>query len=554
MPELNRLPHPTVLKRYSTANEMVEDVFSLYPERIAFTYAGQSHTYAQIDTLSRQFAIYLQHHLRLAPGDVIAFQLPNITQYPVAVFGAIRAGLVLVNINPLYTPNELEHQLNDSGAKVLVVLANVAATAAQVVPKTQVKTVVVTEFADLMPWPKRPIINFIVRRIKKLVPEAHFPQQVDFNSALALGKSGELMPVIKQPNDLLCLQYTGGTTGRAKGAMLSHFNLCSNSWQVLERNIHLAAENSEIFATVLPIYHIYAFCLHLFGGFSLGAHNLLIPNPRDIPAVVQALALTPPTVFIALNTIFKALSLNPQFQKLDFSRLHATTSGGMALTQDAAIAWKNITGTAICAGYGLTEASPVVCCNIPTGNQTTSVGRALIETQVKLVDIDGREVPAGEAGELCVKGPQVMSGYWQQPEETAKVFLDDGWLKTGDIALIKEDGHITIVDRKKDMILVSGFNVYPNEVEDVLCSFPCVVEAAVVGVADEKSGEAVKAYLVVKEPCTEADIRRHCKQFLTAYKIPRYIEFRDVLPKSNVGKILRRELRHENTQQQTHPS
>jgi long-chain acyl-CoA synthetase len=264
--------------------------------------------------------------------------------------------------------------------------------------------------------------------------------------------------------------------------------------------------------------------------------------------VVAALAHTPPTVFIALNTIFKALCLNAQFQKLDFSRLHATTSGGMALTQDAAIAWQKITGISICAGYGLTEASPVVCCNIPSGNQTTSVGTALIETQIKLVDSDGCEVPEGEAGELCIKGPQVMSGYWKQAEETAKVFLPDGWLKSGDIAIIQADGHIKIVDRKKDMILVSGFNVYPNELEDVLCSLPCVAEAAVVGVPDDKSGEAVKAYLVVKEPCTEEDIRRHCKQFLTAYKIPRYIEFRDTLPKSNVGKILRRELRAETEQ------
>jgi long-chain acyl-CoA synthetase len=455
-----------------------------------------------------------------------------------------------VNINPLYTTHELEHQLTDSGAKVLVVLANVAAAASQVVPKTPVKTVIVTEFADLMPWPKRPLINFILRRVKKLVPDAHFAHQVDFNQALALGKLGALTPVNKQPEDLLCLQYTGGTTGRAKGAMLSHFNLCSNSWQVLERNPHLKQENSEIFATVLPLYHIYAFCLHLFGGFSIGAHNVLIPNPRDIPAVVTALAHTPPTVFIGLNTLFKALSLNTQFQQLDFSRLHATTSGGMALTQDAAIAWQKITGCSICPGYGLTEASPVVCANEPSSNQTTNVGRALIETQVKLVDADGNEVASGEEGELCVKGPQVMTGYWQQAEETAKVFLPDGWLKTGDIAQIQTNGHIKIVDRKKDMIIVSGFNVYPNELEDVLSSHPCVIEAAVVGVPDEKSGEAVKAFLVVKQPCTEADIRKHCKEFLTGYKMPKYIEFKTTLPKSNVGKILRRELRN----QPSHPA
>ncbi|HEY6528723.1 MAG TPA: AMP-binding protein [Cellvibrionaceae bacterium] len=532
-------------KRYTTATAMMEDVFTTYGDRLAFTYAGQRHTYADINRLSRQFAVYLQQHLHLSPGDVIAFQLPNITQYPVAVFGAIRAGLVVVNINPLYTPNELEHQLIDSGAKVLVVLANVAAAAAQVVQKTQVKTVIVTEFADLMPWPKRPLINFIVRRIKKLVPQVQFAEQVCFNQALALGNTGELIPVAKQPDDILCLQYTGGTTGKAKGAMLSHFNVCSNSWQVLERNTHLIAEHSEVFATVLPLYHIYAFCLHLFGGFSLGVHNLLIPNPRDLPALVKALAHTPPTVFIGLNTIFKALSLNAQFQRLDFSRLHATTSGGMALTQDAATAWKKITGCEICPGYGLTEASPVVSSNIPSTNQTTSVGQPLIETQIKLVDAQGNDVPAGGEGELCVKGPQVMLGYWQQPEETKKVMLPGGWLKTGDIAQIQADGHIKIVDRKKDMIIVSGFNVYPNELEDVLCSHPCVLESAVIGVPDEKSGEAVKAFLVVKESCTEEDIRRHCKRYLTAYKIPKYIEFKDSLPKSNVGKILRRELRVE---------
>ncbi|MEY4590390.1 MAG: hypothetical protein RL497_2466 [Pseudomonadota bacterium] len=542
-PDVPNHPSDHSPKRYRTANAMIDDIFKTHAGRLAFTYAGQQHTYADIDVLSRQFAVYLQQHLGLLPGDVIAFQLPNITQYPVALFGAIRAGLVLVNINPLYTPHELEHQLNDSGAKVLVVLANVGAAASQVVQNTQVKTVIVTEFADLMPWPKRPIINFIVRHVKKLVPKLHFPKSITFNQALALGASGTLTPVIKQPEDLLCLQYTGGTTGRAKGAMLSHFNLCSNSWQVLERNPHLSEKNSEIFATVLPLYHIYAFCLHLFGGFSLGAHNVLIPNPRDIPAVVKALKHTPPTVFIGLNTLFKALSLNTQFQQLNFSRLQASTSGGMALTQDAAIAWKNITGCSICPGYGLTEASPVVSANAPDSNQTTTVGRPLIETQIKLVDADGNELPPGEEGELCVKGPQVMSAYWQQAEETAKVFLPGGWLKTGDIALIQADGHIKIVDRKKDMIIVSGFNVYPNEVEDVLCNHPHVIEAAVVGIVDDKSGEAVKAFLVMQQPCTEEEIRHHCKQYLTAYKIPKYIEFRTALPKSNVGKILRRALR-----------
>jgi long-chain acyl-CoA synthetase len=536
---------PSPLKRYNTANEMVEDVFATFAERPAFTYAGQCHTFREIDLLARQFAVYLQCHLGLVPGDVIALQLPNITQYPVAVYGAIRAGLVIVNINPLYTPHELEHQLVDSGAKVLVVLANVAAAAAQVVPNTQVKTVIVTEFADLMPWPKRPIINFIVRHVKKMVPATHFAQQVNFNQALSLGLQGELTPVQRQPSDILCLQYTGGTTGRAKGAMLSHFNVCSNSWQVLERNPHLTAEACEKFAALLPLYHIYAFCLHAFGAFSIGAHNILIPNPRDIPAVVKAFAHTPPTVVIALNTLFKALSLNEEFRRLDFSRLHATTSGGMALTQDAAIAWKNITGCEICAGYGLTETSPVVSANVPTSNQLTTVGRPLIETQVKLVNAQGEDVAPGEEGELCVKGPQVMLGYWQQPEETAKVMLPGGWLKTGDIAEIQPDGHIKIVDRKKDMILVSGFNVYPNELEDVLSSYPGVIEAAVIGVPDEKSGEAVKAFLVMKESCSEEEIREHCKQFLTGYKIPKYIEFRQTLPKSNVGKILRRELRSE---------
>lgn len=534
---------PSSLKRYTTANEMVEDVFATYAERTAFTYAGQRHTYGEIDRLSRQFAIFLQCHLGLAPGDVIALQLPNITQYPVAIYGAIRAGLVIVNVNPLYTPHELEHQLVDSGAKALVVLANVAAAAAQVVPNTAVQNVIVTEFADLMPWPKRPLINFIVRHVKKLVPKAHFVNHINFNDALALGAKGELTAVQRQAHDVLCLQYTGGTTGRAKGAMLSHFNVCSNSWQVLERNPHLSAAAEEVFATLLPLYHIYAFCLHAFGAFSLGAHNVLIPNPRDIPAVVKAFVHNPPSVIIALNTLFKALCANEHFQRLDFSHLHATTSGGMALTQDAAIAWKNITGCEICAGYGLTESSPVVSANVPASNQITTVGQPLIDTQIKLVDAQGNEVPPGQEGELCVKGPQVMLGYWQQAEETAKVMLPGGWLKTGDIAEIQADGHIKIVDRKKDMILVSGFNVYPNELEDVLCSFPGVLEAAVVGVPDEKSGEAVKAYLVMKEPCAEEEIRKHCKQFLTAYKIPKYIEFRQTLPKSNVGKILRRELR-----------
>jgi long-chain acyl-CoA synthetase len=537
-----------MVTRYSTLNTLLEQSFARFAERPAFTCAGHTLSYAEVDQLSRQFAVFLRQHLQLQPGDRIALQLPNVNQYPVVIYGALRAGLVVVNTNPLYTPRELEYQLNDSGAKVLVVLANVAHTAAEVIKKTAVEQVVVTEFADLMPWPKRTLINFLVRHVKKMVKPYHFERPLSLLQALRLGADGSLPALNAAPQDLACLQYTGGTTGVAKGAMLTHDNICSNAWQVLTHNSHLTTDAREVFATPLPLYHIYAFCLHAVAALSIGGHNLLIPNPRDIPATVKALASQRFSVFVGLNTLFKALCRDEAFARLDFSALKSTPSGGMALTSDAAAAWKKITGCEVCEGYGLTETSPVVTSNRPGSNQPGTIGTLLPETQAKVVNTSGETLPAGEPGELCVKGPQVMLGYWQKPAETAKVFDVAGWLKTGDIAIMQEDGFIKLVDRKKDMVIVSGFNVYPNELEDVLCQHPDILEAAVVGVPDEQTGEAVKAFLVAKPGLTQEAVMAYCREQFTAYKKPKYIEFRTSLPKSNVGKILRRELRDEKPQ------
>ena len=535
-----------MLARYKTINALLDDSFAQFAARPAYTCAGHTLSYADLDRYSLQFARYLQCYLGLLPGDRIALQLPNINQYPVVIYGALRAGLVIVNTNPLYTPRELEHQLCDSGAKVLVVLANVAHTAAQIIQQTGVQQVIVTEFADLMPWPKRPLINFAIKYVKKMVPSFQFTQSIGLRDALRLGCQGTLQAPQVEPTTLLCLQYTGGTTGVAKGAMLSHANLCSNAWQVLQHCPYLSEQDHEIFIAPLPLYHIYAFCLHALVSISLGAHNILIPNPRDIPATVAAIKPFKPSVFVGLNTLFKALCRDIDFANLNFSALKTTPSGGMALTPDAAEAWHKITGGHISEGYGLTETSPVVCSNPQKAIQLGTIGCLVAETHAKVVGETGNELTQGEAGELCIKGPQVMQGYWQRPDETAKVLGDDGWLKTGDIAVIQADGYIKLIDRKKDMINVSGFNVYPNELENVISHCPGVLEAAVIGVPDDKTGEAVKLYVVpIDSSLSKESVVHFCREQLTGYKIPKHIEFRDSLPKSNVGKILRRTLRDE---------
>ncbi len=530
--------------------EVFDEACQKYSDLPAFTCMGKTLSFADVNRLSLQFASYLQHCSHLQPGDRIAIQMPNILQYPIALFGALKAGLIVVNTNPLYTEREIEHQLIDSGAKALVVLANTAEAASHVVEKTQVESVIITEAADLHDSPKRHLINFAAKYVKKMVPKLKFKNQIGFRQALKLGAKQSYDKVDVKPTDLAVLQYTGGTTGRAKAAMLSHRNLVANKEQVSQHMDDIMKEGEEVFVAPLPLYHIYAFNFHCLSLFSRGARNILIPNPRDIPGFVAALKNEQITGFVGLDTLFKALCHNEDFKRLDFSQLRTTSSGGMALTSDTGKLWTKVTGCVVNEGYGLTETSPVVCASHADDIRSGTVGLPVPDTEVKTVDDEGNTTDVGVPGELCIRGPQVMEGYWQRPEETAKVMTEDGWFLTGDIATIDEEGFIRIVDRKKDMIVVSGFNVYPNEVEDIVVSHPKVLEAAVVGVPDEKSGEAIKLFVVASDPSVTADeIIEHCRESLTAYKVPRKIEFCNELPKSNVGKVLRKELRNQENQQ-----
>lgn len=534
-----------MIKRYENTLDLLESAFATYPDRPAYTCMGHTLTYKEVDELSARFASYLQNEAGLKQGERIAIQLPNILQFPIALYGALRAGLVVVNANPLYTSRELKHQLIDSQAKALVVLSNIAHTAAEILDSTQVEQVIVTNLADLHPWPKRQLINFVVKNIKKLVPKFNFPVQIDFLHTLAKSSASRpFSPVSVEPSTLMVLQYTGGTTGVSKGAMLSQGNLASNVWQLQAHLPEAFSETSEVYIACLPLYHIYALNLHALSAISAGHHNILIPNPRDLPSMVKALKSSNMTFFIGINTLFIALCRFPAFKALDFSRLKMTTSGGMALTEDAAQNWTSVTGCSISEGYGLTETSPVISSNHVGGGIIGSIGFPVPETDVILLDESGKEVNVGEVGELCARGPQLMLGYWNKPEETKQSMTDDGFFRTGDMATKDEHGAYRIVDRKKDMIIVSGFNVYPNEVEDVACLHPGVVEAAAVGVPDESSGEIVKLFVVLDDKSlTQEDIRTFCKTKLTGYKVPKIVVFRDELPKSNVGKILRRELR-----------
>ncbi|MFD1217920.1 AMP-binding protein [Microbulbifer celer] len=517
-----------------------------FSDRPAFTCVGHTLTLGDIDRLSANFASYLQNKTNLKPGDRIAVQLPNVLQYPVVVFGALRAGLVVVNTNPLYTRRELKHQLNDSGAKALVVLANIADTASSVIPETGVEQVIVSEIADLHPPLKRVLINSVAKYVKKMVPEFSFANRVDFRDAMATGAKQPHEDVQRSPEDIAVLQYTGGTTGVAKGAMLTNRNLVANMEQVREALGDSMKEGEEYYVAPLPLYHIYAFTIHCMCLFTTGNHSLLIPNPRDIPGFVKTLKGKRITGFCGLNTLFNGLMRNPEFANLDFSKLHTTCSGGMALTRDTAVRWEKMTGCTVTEGYGMTETSPVVSFNPADAVQLGTVGVAVPGTDVKVTDENGNDLPNNSPGELCVRGPQVMKGYWERPEATAESIDSEGWLKTGDMAVIQDDGYIKIVDRKKDMIIVSGFNVYPNEIEDIVSAHEKVTEAAAVGIPDEKSGEAVKLFVVkADDSLTAEEVVAFCRENLTAYKVPKNIEFREDLPKTNVGKILRRELRDE---------
>lgn len=532
-----------MVPRYNTILELLDYTFSTYTTQPAFTCLGHTLSFQEVDTLSMRFASYLHNELGLQPGDRISFQMPNILQYPVALYGAARAGLVIVNTNPLYTARELKHQLIDSGAKAIVVLSNVAHVTASVVKDTNVEHVIVTELADLHASPKRQIMNFVIKYIKKMVPAFHFETSVKFRDIMST--SAKPLKVFEtSPESLFALQYTGGTTGVSKGAMLSHHNLASNVWQMISHMPEAFKAEQEVFVACLPLYHIYGFNLHGLSAFSYGEHNILIPNPRDLKSMTQALSREKITVFVGINTLYVALCRFKPFTKLDFSTLHISSAGGTAMTEDAMREWKALTGCEVCEGYGLTETSPVVCGNKVDDIRPGTVGIPLNETEIKLVGDNGCVVPDGEAGELCVRGPQVTKGYWNRPDETANSLSDDGWFQTGDIAKLCDGGVYKLVDRKKDMIIVSGFNVYPNEIESVVSLHAGVVEAAAIGIPDDHSGEVVKLFVVPTDSSTTKDeIKAFCRENLTGYKRPKVIEFRESLPKTNVGKILRRELR-----------
>jgi long-chain acyl-CoA synthetase len=515
-----------------------------YANKPAFSCMGQTLTYAELDKLSANFASYLQHCTDLQPGDRIAIQLPNVLQYPVVVFGALRAGMIIVNTNPLYTPREMEHQFVDSGAKAIVILANMASKLEEVLPQTAIEHVMVTELADLHALPRRALINTVAKYVKKLVPVFHLPGAVSLRSALARGAKHRVQPVQSSSGDVAVLQYTGGTTGVAKGAMLTHANLLAD---VQQSAIYMQkaglVNGCETVIAPLPLYHVYAFMSHCLLMLDAGNHSVLIPNPRDIAGFAAELSKHRFTVFFGINTLFVALMNNDSFRRLDFSALKLTLSGGMALTEDAAQRWEATTQCAVVEGYGLTESSPVLTLNPPLHARVGTIGIPLPNTEIKIVADNGEVLGVGEAGELCAKGPQIMKGYWRREQATAETVID-GWLYTGDIAVVDADGFIRIVDRKKDMIIVSGFNVYPNEIENVMSGHPDIIECAAIGVPDNESGEAVKLFVVSRNPALDAaQVRAYAREQLTGYKVPRLVEFREELPKSNVGKILRRELR-----------
>ncbi len=529
---------------YASLKALLERSFERFAALPAFSNAGVQLTYRETDELSRHFAGFL-HSRGLRHGDRVAIMMPNLLQYPVAVFAALRAGLVVVNVNPMYTPRELEHQLKDSGAKAILVLENFAHTVEQVVGDTDVETVIVTEIGDQFPLIKRVLFNFVVRHVKKMVPRWNIAGTIRYRAALAQGRRASFEDVEVTGDDIAFLQYTGGTTGVAKGAMLTHRNMVANILQISAWSKPNLQGPGDIGAAPLPLYHIFALSVNLFLFFELGGHDMLITNPRDLPSFIKDLAREPVTLVTGVNTLFAALLENPDFRELDFSKLRICLGGGMAVQSDVAARWKELTGTSLCQGYGLTETSPVVTANPLDGREFNgSIGLPIPSTDVEIRDDDGNTLAVGEIGEICVSGPQVMRGYWQRPGATAEILSDDGWLQTGDIGRMDEEGFFYIEDRKKDMIIVSGFNVYPNEVEDVATAHPGILEAAAIGIPHEQSGEAVRLFVVKRDPeLSTDDVIAHCRENLTRYKVPREVVFRDDLPKTNVGKILRRELR-----------
>jgi long-chain acyl-CoA synthetase len=531
-------------KAYENVVDVIDTTCRKFAELPSFSNFGHTLTFAEIDQASRAFAAYFQS-IGLAEGDRVAIQLPNLIQFPIAAFGALRAGLIVVNTNPLYTPREMLHQFNDSGAKAIVICANFAKHLEEILPKTSIRHIIVTEIGDMLPFPKRTIVNGVIKYVKKMVPKFHLPGAVSFRKVLEEGSKKSYRRVELHSHSVAFLQYTGGTTGVSKGAVLTHGNIVANMEQVAAVLTTCLDEGKEVCITPLPLYHIFSLTVNCLALFKYGTHNILITNPRDIPGFIKELKSCKFSMMTGVNTLFNALLNHPEFEKLDLSGLKFSVAGAMALQKPVLERWEKVTKSIILEGYGLTESSPVVAVNPPTGvRQVGTVGLPLPSVDVQVRDDKGNALPSGQVGELCVFGPNVMQGYWNKPEETAKVLTRDGWLKTGDMALINEDGYVKIVDRQKDMITVSGFKVYPNEVEEVLAMHPKILEAGVVGIPDEHSGEVVKAFVVLRDKSlTKEEIVEFARKNLTAYKVPRQIEFKDSLPKTNVGKILRRELR-----------
>ena len=535
--------------QYDSLVSLMEESFSKFADRTAYSFMGHNIGYRETDVKSQALAAYFQS-LGLEKGDRVAVMMPNVPQYPVAVAAILRAGLVVVNVNPLYTPRELAHQLKDSGAKAIVIIENFAVTLQKCIANTQVKHIVMCAMGDMLSLTKGALVNFVVRNMKKMVPDFDLPGAVKFNQALALGRQAVFNKPLVRSEDIAVLQYTGGTTGVSKGAVLLHRNVIANllqseAWNdpVMKR---VPAHEQPTSVCALPLYHIFAFTVNMMLGMRTGSKNILIPNPRDLPAVLKTLSTQTFHSFPAVNTLFNGLANHPDFHKVNWQNLKVSVGGGMAVTSAVAALWLEKTGCPICEGYGLSETSPSASCNPTTSTQFTgSIGVPLPSTAMTLLDNEGQEITAlGQPGEIAIKGPQVMAGYWQQPDETARCMTADGYFKTGDIGVRDAQGFFKIIDRKKDMILVSGFNVYPNDVEETVSSCPGVLECAAVGVPDEKTGEAVKLVIVKKDPSlTESAVRAHCRANMTGYKQPKVIEFKTELPKTAVGKILRRELR-----------
>jgi len=541
------VPYEINPNEYSSINDVLDVGFTKFRTLAAFHNMGTTLSYGEIDILSKKFASYLQNDLQLQKGDRVALMMPNILQYPIALFGILRAGLIAVNVNPLYTPRELEHQLKDAGCKAIVIYANSASVLEKIIGATPVKTVILTEIGDMLKFPKNYIVNFVIKNVKKMVPPFNIPNAINFKECLSKGNAAKFKKIDVKLEDTAFLQYTGGTTGVAKGAVLTHKNIVANMLQARAWIKNLITDGKEIIITPLPLYHIFSLTANCFIFNSVGALNVLITNPRDIPGFVKELKKWKFTAITGVNTLFNGLLNNEEFKKLDFSHLKVSLGGGMAVQKAVAERWKQVTGRPLIEAYGLTETSPAACINPMTLKDYNGlIGLPLPSTEVEIKDDNGKSMPIGEIGEICIRGPQVMAGYYNRPDETAKVMTRDGYFKTGDLGYMDEQGYTKIVDRKKDMILVSGFNVYPNELEDVIAQHPKVLECAAIGMPDEKSGEVVKVFIVKKDDSLSKDeVMKFCRDNLTSYKVPKIVEFRNELPKSNVGKILRKDLRTE---------